>query len=83
MSDANKGAKAPKPDAGWRDIATAPTDGTKVLVYVPTAPAKPLLPLDGPFVAKYFAATPETGWWSANGLQIRPTHWVELPESPQ
>ena len=72
---------------GWRDIATAPRDGTPIMVYCPragvVAPAK--------WDDNRFAKKPRPYWthWGERiwgTLWIRddqPTHWRPLPPPPQ
>lgn len=50
----------------WQDIATAPRDGTLVLVYVPRRL--------GPIVALAANST-GTQWWARNMGDLKPTHW--------
>ncbi len=56
----------------WRDISTAPKDGTEVLVFIPRR-----------LGALYAAASNPTGvqWWSRLG-EVKPTHWMPLPSPP-
>lgn len=88
----NSDTEAPLP-GGWRDIETAPRDGTKVLVYVPGAS---LYPTAAQYDTRaYFEreyGNPdymEEGWrWSFgypadfHEETIQPTHWMPLPEPP-
>lgn len=58
----------------WRPIETAPTDGSEVIVYVPRRL--------GHLIA---GARNTTGlqWWSRNLGDLKPTHWMPLPEPPR
>ena len=61
---------SPQPPSGWKDISTAPKDGTPVIV------------TDGAGV--YGAGwwhSGEEAWLDCDGC--RPTHWMPLPSSPQ
>lgn len=55
----------------WKAIDTAPMDGTKILLCHEGS--------YGPFSGGY-----DRGKWtdSADGLEVRPTHWQPLPEAP-
>jgi hypothetical protein len=56
----------------WRDIETAPKDGTRVLVAY-----------DGRAWGAYFKVGvfgPQ--WWAENGGILHPTHWQPLPPTP-
>jgi len=60
---------------GWRDISTAPRDGTEVLAFA-----------RDPVLAgrKYYGVAQwsvESGDWFWP-YAIRPTHWTELPPPP-
>lgn len=61
----------------WRDIETAPRDGTHVVVFEPRKT---------PVVA-YFSQAIEMfsnlGWQSTpGGCRYNPTHWMPLPSPP-
>ena len=61
----------------WRPIATAPNDGTRVLVYRPDATSlKRKIGID--------ARTPDrfNGAWQQTRLGEQPSHWMPLPEPP-
>lgn len=59
------------PDSEWQEMATAPKDGTSVLVVE-----------DG----EYFVAWWQNGAWVRSGddynLWVEPTHWWHLPPYP-
>lgn len=59
---------------GWQPIEPGKRHETEVLVYVP----RRLGPI-------YAGATNKTGcqWWSRNLGDLKPTHWMPLPEPPQ
>lgn len=66
----------------WRDIASAPKDGTYVLLFFPG----PLMDMESPGLAvgRYYT---DSGWWVtaiwASGHPVKqPTHWQPLPEPP-
>ena len=64
---------------GWQPIATAPKDGTHVLVYGST-PVGPQYSLPGRLVTwcAYFRSD---RWYSVpGGYRTLPTHWMKLPE---
>ena len=58
---------------GWRDIATAPTDGGEVLVYVGKS-----------YVGGCVVAVKDTNgdWLDWDGDVWEPTHWMPLPAAP-
>jgi hypothetical protein len=64
---------------GWRDISTAPKDGTKIILY-------PFMQSNKIFVG-YFTDLYDSGVWYAtehghlNGM-LKPTHWQPLPAAP-
>lgn len=65
-------ALAAKPADGWRDISTAPRDGTRVLL------------LDKGYVFEGYRL-PDTKIWKRDGAvwsQYKPTHWMPLPHPP-
>ena len=55
----------------WNKLGSAPTDGTRVLLY---------LPKYGPFTAHW------DGGWVVHGcehLHVAPSHWMKLPQKPK
>jgi hypothetical protein len=67
---------------GWQDIASAPKDGTAVLVWSNGDPS--IASFDGQWTAlvdgiAVTETTPNTGlrWWT-----VYPTHWTALPPPP-
>lgn len=68
-----------KVEAGlrWRDISTAPKDGTRVLLW-----EKGFLVMIGAWLEHTGMAYMEPRWWS-NGVPIipPPTHWQPIPET--
>lgn len=70
-----------EPEQGWRDISSAPRDGTEILVY---------FPLDG--LNKHWARRVPVVWtgseWAHTGRSggyshaYQPTHWQPLPPPP-
>lgn len=58
----------------WQPIATAPQDGTEILIWTGVCM----------YVAKYAYADHETPYWQPEGLPaMRATHWMVLPEPPK
>ena len=75
-----------KPKEGWRDIASAPKDGTAILLYGPG-----VLNRDGR--TSMYARAQHVGWahdvdghllWYTRDPRVtcRPTHWRPLPDPP-
>lgn len=64
----------------WQPIATAPRDGSRVLVYRPS--------FDGDYIPRvgvdYYATThyTEGKTWMRSREDCQPTHWMPLPEPP-
>ena len=61
----------------WQPIETAPRDGTPVLCYLPQG--------GGAYGSAILEARHNGdiyGWQSGNGMMLRPTHWMPLPEPP-
>ena len=71
---------APVGETGWQPIATAPTDGTQVWLFVPRygMGRVPFVMVQG-----WNLAADRRGWRShyAGGI-VEPTHWRPLPEAP-
>jgi hypothetical protein len=80
-------------EAGWRDIASAPKDGTEVMLWL--VPADPEDKVRRPKRAdsvwsgevlwgwqKTFAEAPEWLGWVAADTKYKPTHWQPLPAPP-
>lgn len=76
-------------ESGWQDIASAPKDGTPVLIAVPTKER------DDHIVGEaYFDAENDGWWWAGTAwgdyygspiIEVNhhlPTHWMPLPPSP-
>lgn len=65
----------------WRRIRTAPRDGTRLLLWS-----------SGPSHAEHYVGYYERGeageesqhigWWTEDGGDIDPTHWMPLPAPP-
>lgn len=68
-------------EAGWRDISTAPKDGTEIIAYRPLAH----LTNDPPFIVTKTTSCSRT---SPQGVEhytthwCHPTHWMPLPAPP-
>ena len=74
----------------WQPIATAPRDGTPVLIYMPEASRKRVM--EAYWATPWEGAPEEQCWWSTpHGpagrgytiLQKAVTHWMPLPAPPQ
>ncbi len=62
---------------GWRDIATAPKDGTPILVYCP---------FQSPNCVVVKWRDVRQGWVNASSFGLitsEPTHWMPLPPPPK
>lgn len=66
---------------GWRDISTAPRDGTLVLVYRPNAPREGRAPIITDYYKQSSVGGVE-GWQKSNMQFYPPTHWQPLPTPP-
>jgi hypothetical protein len=61
------------PQAGWRDIATAPKDGTMIMV------SEPSMPIQRHRIVVWWVHR----WLTVPGrITVRPTHWMPLPNPP-
>jgi hypothetical protein len=73
-------------DTGWRDIASAPKDGTPVLLFLPP----PFLKLAmarwhepwGTWITVDYPDNPEDGEYFGIGVNV-PTHWMPVPAAPK
>lgn len=72
----------------WRDIKTAPKDGSAILLFVPDKPVRDMWRghvFDDPrFCVGYWRtwySQPE--WGNRNDAHFNPTHWMPLPEPPK
>jgi hypothetical protein len=77
-------AAAPPPPSPWRDIASAPRDGTYILVCGPWEDDVSWIDGSAPIVA--VACWNDDCWWSgrgAYGFTVFATHWMPLPAPPQ
>ena len=61
-------------NTGWRDISTAPRDGTRILVWRAHEPGKEHLQVG---VDKW-----KGGCWYRSRTMMQPTHWQPLPPPP-
>ncbi|GEM_PF-2736771 len=60
--------------SAWQDIASAPRDGTEVLVLIRPKVIR---------LGWYFVRSSRTeGWCDENGRAIKPTHWQPQPTPP-
>lgn len=57
----------------WHPIATAPRDGTRVLVHDP---------LWGAVTAENDGEEDDIWWETRSCKRVDPTHWMPLPEPP-
>lgn len=66
---------------GWRDISTAPKDGTAVLIWNPSS----YQGKGGVFVSLYFKTRDYGMQWICHPGYVRaePTHWQPLPDAPR
>jgi hypothetical protein len=65
------------PELLWRPIATAPRDGTEILVWCPAVQGELSPKSAGAHIDKW-----NTGrWWRSFPAQ-QPTHWMRLPKGP-
>ena len=74
----------------WLPIATAPQDGTRVLIYMPESSSRKVL--EAYWAMPWEAAPEDQCWWSTphgptgRGYTILPkavTHWMPLPAPPR
>ena len=70
---------------GWRQIATAPRDGTPILVWDPSMASYnwPGEPDDSRYAIGYWRTVWGGGWGNRNTARPAPTHWMPLPEPPE
>lgn len=67
---------------GWRDIASAPRDGTRILVIGHRGAHSDIAEWgNGRFLGRVKGY--ERGWRYIPGRTIEPTHWMPLPAAPQ
>jgi hypothetical protein len=68
--------------AGWRDISSAPKDGTHILLAwkwnngTPPRVSEAFWRNDMPF------SSPGVWWYFSGRMFQEPTHWMPLPDSP-
>jgi len=62
----------------WQPIETAPRGWEDIILFDPNANGREVC-------AGYFSEKDggKNCWMSADGYQVRPTHWMPLPEPPQ
>ena len=68
-------SSTPPNAAAWQPIATAPRDGTDIIVYRPTCKPNVYIPQVG---TDYFN---KSGWQNSTDAD-QPTHWMPLPDPP-
>lgn len=64
----------------WQPIASAPKDGTRIIVYRPR--------FDGDYIPQigcdyWMQSKWISGAWAHSNSDCPPTHWVPLPEPPK
>ena len=71
-----------QPQPGWRDVESAPKDGTHVLLWCQTHIQKGVQAM--PFTGRWFSGGP---WIIVNAdmaiQRVEPTHWMALPPAPK
>jgi hypothetical protein len=70
---------------GWQDIASAPKDGTPILIWQPSSQKH--VWADGVDDQRYAIGywrtwEPGGGWGNRNDSTVVPTHWQPLPAPP-
>lgn len=76
------------PENGWRDIETAPKDGTWILLYAPNLPPQLQESVDlTHWIASWGLSRDDFGWIDQDDRIVvwneDPTHWQFLPEPPK
>lgn len=75
-------SKEPAPaDDGWRDIASAPRDGTRIMAWWPGAGECGMCGI-AEWVRPSRGTVPHWTWDGAWTPGIEPTHWRPLPAAP-
>ena len=67
----------------WRDISSAPRDGTRIMVYRPDAKKSPYnehTVVGTDYWSDRYSSTP---CWSQSRRDEQPTHWMPLPAPPE
>jgi hypothetical protein len=72
---------------GWQDIASAPRDGTEVLISGPTHPVSTAFWSDSIWASVNNPTPNQGGGWiqeehRSDTYVFTPTHWMPLPASP-
>lgn len=70
------------PAQGWRDIASAPRDGTHVLVAGFSWRPHQAVAHWGSTTYNRSKRAYNKGWTAIPGVELLPTHWMPLPEPP-
>ncbi len=66
---------------GWRDISSAPKDGTHIIVFRPNAlQGDKYIPRVG---VDRWTEISGRGVWGKSNTETQPTHWRELPAAPR
>ncbi|EKU97989.1 hypothetical protein Lepto7375DRAFT_7248 [Leptolyngbya sp. PCC 7375] len=74
----------------WYPVETAPTDGTRILLYRPGSYVTWAMIVIGNFDDDRYAARPKPYWThdlerllgKLDARKTPPTHWMPLPEAP-
>ena len=74
----------------WKDISTAPTDGTRILLFRPTTQYDWARVVIGEYDSDKYAVRPKPHWsherqdltGRVDAKNNWPTHWMPLPEEP-
>lgn len=64
----------------WREIATAPRDGTEILLAGRAAP--PSIDAGNPVIVKAYWTNHNAGGWVWHGAVMDFSHWRPLPDFP-
>jgi hypothetical protein len=70
------------PISPWRPIATAPKDGTQILLYAQTSSQTQKFRAIGVFDPGLGWVAQLPGKETTDLVQLSPTHWMPLPEFP-
>ena len=65
---------------GWRDIESAPKDGTRIILFGTMQGSS----VPGEEFGNWFASSNRKngGWWVVFAMPFKPTHWRPLPLPP-
>jgi len=75
-----------RPETGWQPIATAPKDGTAILIWQPRTDfvrsVREWKNCDDSRYAVGYWRTWVGSWGNRNDADVEPTHWQPLPSPP-